>query len=130
MVSLVSFARRLAAWILIGLLSLIFIGSAVFKLSQGKEAVEGFAKLNMTSWLVIIGVGELVSALLFLIPKTHSAGVLLLSSYMGGAIIVHMVQQESVVAPSVILVLIWIAGWLRNPMLLASFHRPPPTLPS
>ena len=62
--------------------------------------------------------GEPLSALLFLIPKTHPLGVLLLSGYMGGAIVTHMQHGESNVAQSVILRLIWVAGFLRRPSLL------------
>lgn len=124
-----SSARRMSAWILIGLLTALFVMSAVMKLMQTKDVVEGFAKLGLTNWTLIIGVGELVSAVLFLIPRTHSLGTLLLSSYMGGAIIVHMTQGEAIVGPSVILLLVWLAAWLRDPRVLASFHRPPPVAP-
>lgn len=124
-----SFKRRLAAWILTGLLTALFVMSGVMKLMQPKEVVEGFAKFGLSDWLYIIAVGELVSAALFLLPQTYSLGVLLLSSYMGGAILAHMSHDESIVGPSVILLLVWLAAWLRNPLVLSSFYRTPPTTP-
>ena len=41
---------------------------------------------------------------------------------MGGAIVTHMQHGESYVAQSIILVLIWIAGYLRYPQVLQSFR--------
>jgi hypothetical protein len=115
-------ARRIAAWVLTGLLTLLFAFSAAMKLARAQPAVEGFEKFGLTDFIILIGVGELVSAVLFLIPRTTSAGLLLLSSYMGGAIVTHMQHGESFVGPSVILVLVWVAGYLRHPEVLQSFR--------
>jgi uncharacterized membrane protein YphA (DoxX/SURF4 family) len=117
-------ARSLAAWILTGLLSLLFIASAAGKLMQADQVVEGFSKFGLDDYILLIGVGELVSALLFLIPRTNSLGLLLLSAYMGGAIVTHMQHGEAFVAQSVILVLVWVAGYLRHPEVLQSFRTP------
>ena len=86
-----------------------------------------FQKWGLENHLLLIGAGELTIALLFAIPKTHSLGVLLLSAYMGGAIVTHMQHGESYVLQSVILALIWVAGYLRHPELLQSF-RPDPAM--
>jgi hypothetical protein len=115
-------ARSLAAWILTGLLSLLFIASAAAKLLQAEPAVEGFTKFGLGDYVLLIGAGELVSAVLFLIPRTNSLGLLLLSAYMGGAIVTHMQQGETFVVQSVMLVLIWVAGYLRHPEVLQSFR--------
>jgi hypothetical protein len=72
----------------------------------------------LDDWRIIIAIGEIVSALLFLIPKTTKFGALLLSSYMGGAIILHMTGATSIVMPSVVLILVWVVAYLRNPELL------------
>jgi hypothetical protein len=115
-------ARRIAAWVLTGLLTLLFVASAAAKLARAQAAVETFEKWGLGDYVLLIGVGELLSALLFLIPRTNSAGLLLLSSYMGGAIVSHMQHGEAFVAPSVILVLVWVAGYLRHPEVLQSFR--------
>jgi hypothetical protein len=114
--------RRIAAWILTGLLSALFVASAAAKLFQVEEAVKGFTELGLGDHLILIGVGELVSAILFFIPRTTSLGLLLLSSYMGGAIVTHMQHGQPYIAQSVILVLIWVAGYLRHPEVLQSFR--------
>ncbi len=69
---------------------------------------------GVAAWITVIGVGELAAAALFLVPLTAPLGTLLLSSYMGGAILVHMTKQEPFVPQSVILLLVWLAGWLRG----------------
>jgi hypothetical protein len=114
--------RRIAAWILTGLLSALFVASAAAKLLQAELAVKGFTELGLGDHLLLIGVGELVSAILFFIPRTNSLGLLLLSAYMGGAIVTHMQHGQPYIAQSVILVLIWVAGYLRHPEVLQSFR--------
>lgn len=62
------------------------------------------------------------SALLFLYPRTRSIGVLLLSSFLGGAICLHVQRGEytNVFGPSLLLVLAWVGTWLRHPQMLWS----------
>lgn len=117
--------RRIAGWVLTGLLTVLYVASASFKFSGAAPIVEAFEKWGLRDQRILIGVGELVSALLFLIPRTHSLGVLLLSAYMGGAIVTHMQHGEPYLFQSVILVLIWVTGFLRHPELLQSFRTGP-----
>ncbi|MFA5817807.1 MAG: DoxX family protein [Bacteroidales bacterium] len=75
-------------------------------------------QMKLADWRIIIALGEITSALLFLFPRTNIYGTLLLSSYMGGAIIIHMTSGISIVMPLVILIMIWCVGFIRNPELL------------
>lgn len=111
-------ARRIVTWVLTGALSAMYLLSAVMKLTQNEAAVAGFADWGPGYDIRLIGAGELVSAVLFLIPRTNSLGVLLLSAYMGGAIATHMQWEQPYLVPSIFLVLVWVAGWLRNPRIL------------
>jgi hypothetical protein len=108
---------RVVGWVLSGLLGALLLFSAAMKLSAAPPAVEGFSKFGLKDWMLIIGVGELVSTLLFLVPRTAVPGTLLLSSYLGGAIVTHMQHGESIVGPSVFLVALWVAAGLRVPEL-------------
>ena len=108
---------KTTGWILSGLLAVVFIGSAVAKLSGSAMIVKQFGELGLSNQVRLIGIGELTSAILFLIPLTHPLGVLLLSSYMGGAILAHMSHGKPYVLQSMFLVLIWTAGFLRRPQL-------------
>lgn len=115
--------RRIAAWILTGLITLFLVASAVAKLTKVGAVVEMFDKWGLSNYVLLIGVGELVSAVLFLIPRTTSLGVLLLSAYLGGAIVTHMQNGEPYFGPAVLLLLVWVAGYFRHPELLQSFRE-------
>jgi hypothetical protein len=114
--------RRIAAWVLTSLLAALFSFSAAAKLVAAQPMVELFGKVGLRDQLLLIGVGELVSALLFLIPRTTSLGLLLLSAHLGGAIATHMQHGEPYIVPSVLLLLVWVAGYLRHPEVLQSFR--------
>jgi len=107
--------RKIVAWIIAGLLAALYLYSATGKLFLHPELMD---QNNLGGWRIIIALGEIASALLFLFPRTNIYGTLLLSSYMGGAIILHMTGSLSIVMPSVVLILVWIVGFLRNPELL------------
>ena len=66
--------RRIAGWVLTGLLTASLLVSASGKLFGMAKVVEMMQKWGLGNHLLLIGMGELVSALLFAIPKTHSLG--------------------------------------------------------
>ncbi len=105
--------KNLIAWIIAGLLTALFLFSAYGKFAQP----ENMEKMSLGYWRIVIAIGEILSSLLFLIPKTNKFGTLLLSSYMGGAIIIHMTNGLSIMLPSAVLILIWVVAFLRNPEL-------------
>ncbi|MCH7960429.1 MAG: DoxX family protein [Candidatus Hydrogenedentes bacterium] len=116
-------ARNYAAWGLVGLLTALFAFSSFMKLSGMEEMVANFETFGLADMRIVIGIGEIVSAVLFLIPLTSSLGVLLLSAHMGGAIVTHMSNDESYIVQSVVLILVWVAQYLRYPELFVSFRR-------
>lgn len=111
----ISKSRKITAWVIAGLLTALYFYSSTGKLFLHPEQM---GQIHLANWRIIIAIGEITSALLFLFPKTNIYGLLLLSSYMGGAIIIHMTGGLSIVMPSVVLILIWIVGFLRNPGLI------------
>jgi hypothetical protein len=111
----ISKSSNIAAWIIAGLLTALYFFSASGKLFLHPEQME---QMKLGDWRVIIAMGEIVSALLFLFPKTNKYGSFLLSSYMGGAIILHMTGGMSIAMPVVVLLLVWLVAYLRNPQLL------------
>ncbi|MEI8049333.1 MAG: DoxX family protein [Bacteroidota bacterium] len=103
--------QNIAAWIISGLLLALFLFSASGKFLHPEQ----MEQMKLGDWRVIIALGEIASSLLFLFPKTNKYGVLLLSSYMGGAIILHMTSGISIVMPSAVLILVWVVLYLRTP---------------
>jgi hypothetical protein len=111
----ISKTRKIASWVISSLLLALYLYSASGKLIFHPQQM---AQMHLGDWRVIIGIGEISSALLFFFPRTNIYGTLLLSAYMGGAIILHMTNGISIMLPSTVLVLVWITGFLRNPELL------------
>ena len=109
--------RLLAGWILSGLLAVLFIVvSARLKLTDWEGKAAEFAKSGFTTDLMFkIGVLEVIVTLVFLIPRTVFLGAILLTGYLGGAVVTHLRIGEPVFAPVLIGVLVWIAAGLRQP---------------
>jgi hypothetical protein len=107
--------------ILIGGL-LIFTGSQKI---LGSVPPEALVKYGLGEQALLIGAGALATALLLLIPRTSSLGILLTSSFWGGAICIHMAHGEAYLFQAVLLVLSWAGAYLRNPATLSSFSGLP-----
>jgi hypothetical protein len=86
---------------------------------------EALGRYGLGDQARLIGAAAIVSALLLLIPGTSSLGVLLTSSFWGGAICIHMAHGEPYLLQSVMLVLMWAGAYLRNPATLSSFSGLP-----
>ena len=74
-------------------------------------------------WL--IGAGEIITAILLVIPRTSSLGILLASGFWGGAICFHMSRNEPYLVQSALLLLTWVGAYLRIPATFASFFGSP-----
>ena len=117
--------KTIAGWVLHGLVGgvMLLAGSAKVLGLFPPEQVE---KLGLSAPIQVIGAGELVSAILLLVPRTSSLGVLLTSGFWGGAICLHMSKGEPFVLQSVFLLLTWLGAYLRVPGAFASFAAPSP----
>ena len=110
--------RKITGWVIAGLITAMLLFSATGKFMM-PEMADNFAKWGLAEWITIIAIGEIISAILFIIPKTNLLGAFLLSAHMGGAVVTHMSNGEPFIVQSVILVLVWTAAFIRNPELLA-----------
>ncbi len=119
-------AMRITGWVLHGLIGalLLFAGAGkAFKLVP--EMVEGLQKAGLGDYTTLIGGGALATAILLLIPRTMSIGLLLACSYWGGAILSHMMQHDNgeVVLISVFLAMTWAGAFLRDPRTLGGLVK-------
>jgi len=125
----ISKTRKIATWALVGLLTAIFLLSGATKFmaigNPDAEMYKNFIKWGLEGKLPLIGAIELISAILFLIPRTSSLGVLLLTAHFGGAMATHLEHGEMPYIPviAIIITLIWVANYLRNPEMLSSFTK-------
>ena len=107
----ISKTKKIIIWVLSSLLLLLYLGSAGAKLFQPEQMIQ----MQLANWRVIIAIGEIIIAFIFLFPKTNKIGTLLLSSYMGGAIVTHMIWSIPIFMPVIVLILVWLVFYLRNP---------------
>ena len=101
---------------------LIFTGSQKV---LGSAPPEALVKYGLAEQARLIGAGALLTALLLLVPRTSSLGILWTSSFWGGAICTHMAHGEPYLFQVVLLVLSWAGAYLRNPATLRSFAGRP-----
>jgi DoxX-like family len=114
--------RRITGNILVFLGGLMLLGSAGVKLAHVPIVVSQMEGMGFDgNKLTFIAALEVVSAVLFLIPVTRSAGLLLVSAYLGGAIATHVQHDLPIIQPSFVLFLIWLGTWLRHRGMLWSF---------
>ena len=88
--------KKLITWGLTGLVGILFLGSGAAKLMMIEGSKEAADTLKMgieLSTLKSIAMVEILSAILFLIPRTGVLGFGLLSAYMGGAIATHLTHD-------------------------------------
>ena len=116
--------KLVGGWVLHVLIGglMIFAGSAKL---LGLFPPEALAKHGLGDQIRLIGAGEVLTALLLLIPRTSSLGILLTSSFWGGAICIHMAHGEPYLFQAAMLVLSWVGAYLRNPATFSSFAGPP-----
>jgi hypothetical protein len=105
-------------WVLTGLVSLIFIGSASGKFFANEEALKMAASFGLDAKTnTILGIVELLSLILFVFPRTGILGTLLLAAYMGGAIATHLEHGQSIIAPCIIQTILLLVAFYRFPEL-------------
>jgi hypothetical protein len=66
----------------------------------------------------ILGVIELVSVVLFLIPRTSTVGFVLITSYMAGALATLLTHGQDGTFLIIVLGLLTVSAYFRNPELL------------
>jgi len=94
---------------------LALLMSGVMKLLKPAAIVEGFEHLGYPESLALgLGIVELVSTVIYVIPRTAVLGAILLTGYLGGAIATHVRIGEQFIGPIVFGVLVWGGLYLRD----------------
>jgi hypothetical protein len=112
--------QRVTGWVLSGLLALVFVPSAFFKLAQPTGFIEEWSKTYPAGSALPLGVTELAVFVLYLVPKTRYLGGLLMLAYLGGAVATHVHADDGkFLVPVVIGVIAWLGLYLRDRRLRA-----------
>jgi len=110
-------------WVIRGGICLLFFLFGMDKFPNGSQWVAFFAQIGLGQWFrYFTGIVEIAGALLVLIPRTITAGLVLLASAMAGAAAVHifvMHHPGNAVIPSVFLAGLVLFGLQRRSRLSA-----------
>jgi hypothetical protein len=96
---------------------LLMLFSAVLKLMKPAPVVQGFLHFGYPeSQILIIGILELVSCVVYLIPRTAILGAILMTGYLGGATATNVrVGDPSYIMTVILGVMVWGGLFLRDP---------------
>ena len=112
--------QRVTGWVLSGLLAVVFLPSAFFKIAQPEGFLEEWSKTYPGNTAVPVGVIELAVFVLYLVPKTRYLGGLLMLAYLGGAVATHVHADDGkFFVPVIIGVVAWLGLYLRDRKLRA-----------
>jgi hypothetical protein len=107
-------------WIVSLLPAGMLLFSASGKLMNVSALDEGFKHIGWPREVAFaLGVVELASTVLYLIPQTAVLGAILITGYLGGAIATHVRIHEAFVFQAILGVLAWLGLYLREPRLRA-----------
>jgi hypothetical protein len=109
-----------AGRIVSGLASGMFAMSAMMKLKGGAGPEQMFAHLGLGAVLILpIALLELGSVAIYLVPRTAVLGAILLTGFMGGAILAHLRVGEPPVIQALLGIFVWLGLYLRESRLRA-----------
>ena len=105
---------EIVKYVLIGIPALMAIMSGVMKLTGSPKVVEPLTKAGVGKFITVFGIAEIVFALLFIYPPTRNIGFVMLVCYFSGALAVDLSHKSPVVAPLMLLSLLFIAQFVNN----------------
>jgi hypothetical protein len=120
----VSKKRLWAGRIISALVVLFLVFDSVIKFIKPAPVVEACAKLGLPMNLVVgIGIVLLICTTLYAIPRTSILGAILLTGYLGGAVVTHLRVGDPlfshVLFPTYFGMLLWLGLYLREDRLRA-----------
>ena len=106
-------------WILSILVALqFFMGAAISLIrppAMAQEMAKQFKIFGFTEEILpVLGIIMLVCAILYIIPRTAVLGAVLLTGYLGGAVVTHLRVHDVFVMPIIVGILAWLALYLRD----------------
>lgn len=125
--------RIFTGFALHALVASVIIFSAIIKFFE--FGGQGNPPERFRPYVLPLAVAELANALLLLIPRTMSFGILLTSAGWGAVIALSLMGANDQVAPmhplfpTFFLVVTWIGGYLRDSRMLYSFRPSKPDSP-
>lgn len=118
-----------AIWIVTILLALVCLRSGLMKMTPGMGGeqfwIRDFARWGYPDWFrIVVGIAELVSFLLLLVPRVAAVGAGIFAAVMLGAIFTHATHNEFSRLPFNLVLLVFsaIVIYVRRPAFLKDRH--------
>jgi hypothetical protein len=110
--------RRRVGALLAVLVTLGFLGSAIAKLAHVPNLSEKLIHAGIPQGAIVpIAILELSCLVLYLFPRTSILGIFLLTGYLGGAIVTHIIGRQNFLPPLTVGLLMFASEYLRVPEL-------------
>jgi predicted transporter len=115
-------AQFWTGWILSAIPGLMLFTGSFTALSGAAMVKEGIAPFGIPESMILwLGACELLCSVLYLIPRTAPIGAILMTAYMGGAVMTHArIGDPKWIVPVVFGILVWAGLLLRRPDLRKS----------
>ncbi len=111
-------AIKITGWGMTIVLALVFTMSAFLKLTQNETALAQASSFGIDATTYqFIGIIEIISLILFIVPRTGILGTMLLVAYLGGAIVTHLQHQQPIAMAVIFQILLWVTAFIRFPEL-------------
>jgi hypothetical protein len=102
--------RISAAFVTLG-----FLGSAITKFAHVPQVIAQLTHTGLPEGAILpIGILELSCLALYLYPRTSILGTFLLTGFIGGAIVVHIIGRESFAPPLMVGIMMFASSYLRH----------------
>ncbi len=113
--------KQILFWILASPPLIMLILSAIPKIIRADQAVADFTTWGMLPLIVALGLIEIISVILYIIPRTRVVGLTLISAYLGGAIATNISFTSYTLAliPAIMLSWVLVCTLFMRPSLLA-----------
>lgn len=97
------------------LAALLFLMSAFMKFMGGPEVVQGMGHLGLSESIIVpIAILELACVIIYLVPATSVLGAILLTGYLGGAILAHTRVGDPYFVQVLLGIFVWLGLYLRE----------------
>ncbi len=112
--------QLVTGWVLSGLLALVFLPSAFFKIAQPEDFLKEWSRTYPAGSALPLGVIELTLFVVYLVPRTRYLGGLVMLAYLGGAVATHVHARDGMFfVPVIVGVIAWLGLYLRDRKLRA-----------
>ncbi len=110
-------------WVPSTLIALIIVAGAFMKLLSAPPLITIYSKIGLLPYIQALGIAEILFVVLFLYSRTIRIGLLLLTGYFGGAMAVELSHGTVFILPALLLSVIWISAYLREPSLFLAVEN-------